>query len=263
MNRIFFFLLIAAVVPCVFAVPLEDIVPGQAQKLRSGGDLIIETQLINPSPKLLPLDGELKRFFDRVMGALNPNLMAEALYLYKKPDDSHTDLNDWDNRQKTELFNHMLAISTLTGIQYYSASRKTIRTFYELSQVIDGPNTKHPISDPVFDVLPAEIFLYARQKDLTFGDNIYRYDYVVSKNCIFFIQENITALNVSLIPAIRKGNLMSIMAVFDCGDSLLIYAVSMAKTVSMPGMGDRIGASFSNRVEAILKWYTGRVDLAF
>jgi hypothetical protein len=37
----------------------------------------------------------------------------------------------------------------------------------------------------------------------------------------------------------------------------------MAKTVSVFGMGDRIGHSFTNRAKAILKWFTGRADEVF
>jgi hypothetical protein len=50
------------------------------------------------------------------------------------------------------------------------------------------------------------------------------------------------------------------MAVIDCGDSILIYAVSMVNSLSVPGLRDRITGSFSSRAEAILKWFTGRLD---
>jgi hypothetical protein len=106
--------------------------------------------------------------------------------------------------------------------------------------------------------LPASVVLYARQKDLTFGDNIYRYDFRTANNALFFVQENITALNYGLVTAVGENRLQSVFAVIDCGDSLLIYAVSMAKTSSALGMGDRIGNSFGNRAAAILKWFTNK-----
>jgi hypothetical protein len=53
------------------------------------------------------------------------------------------------------------------------------------------------------------------------------------------------------------------MAVIEAGDSLLIYSAAMAKTSSIPVMGDRIGASFTNRVKAVLKWFVGRADKVF
>lgn len=179
--------------------------------------------------------------------------MVEALYLFNKSGFPA-------ERNDAYILNKLLAISTLTGIQYYSESRKSMRTLFEYSAVIDGPETKRPLADPVYIVPPAEVTIFTRQKDLTFGDNIYRYDYISSENGIFFLQENITAMYYSFVPAVKKGNLKTIMAVFDCGSSLLIYSVSMVKAVTLPGMGERIGNSFSNRAEAVLKWFTGRVE---
>jgi len=258
-----------AVVPCVFSTPLDRLVTsGQASRLLSSEDSIVETQSKNPSPKLLPFDVDLRNFVNTVIETLDPSIMVETLYLYKKPEHSHTSADSWDNAQKTGIFNQLLALSTLTGIEYYSASREEMRTFFEYSQVIDRPETKYPLPDPVYDSPPAEISLYARQVDLTFGDNVYRYDFMTTQNGIFFAQENLTSLAlasipVARIPVVRSNNLRSVMAVFDCGDTILIYAVSMVKTLSVPNMGERIGNSFSNRADAIIKWFSGRADMVF
>jgi len=239
-------------VSAVFALSPEELVPGYAVQLTADDKIVFEAQLKNPAPKLLPLDNDLKQFLSVEMETLNPGIMVEALYLFNKPADSLT--------EKEEIFNKLTAISTLAGIQYYSASRGVMRTLFEYSAVIDGPDTKRPLADPFYRILPAKLTVYTRQKDLTFGDNIYLYNFFNADNGIFFMQENITTMNYSFVPVIRKGNLKIIMAVFDCGGSLLIYTVSMAKAVTLPGMGEWIGNSFSNRAEAILKWFTDRAD---
>ena len=261
MKRSVFFLLIAfAVVSAAFSVSPEDLVDsGYAAQLRSGGASVTEAQLKNPAPKLLPRYAPLQQFVNEALTALAPSVCVETLYLYNKPAPS----GSWNDTQRAGLFNRMAALSTLTGIQYYSASRKTMRTFYESSQVIDGPQTKKPLPDPVYTVPPQSLTLYAGQKDLTFGNNIYRYDYRSTPDAFFFVQENMTALNAGIIPAVGKNKLRSIMAVIDCGDCLLIYAVSMAKAASVPGMGDRISSSFGNRAEAVLKWFTAGADSVF
>jgi hypothetical protein len=138
-----------------------------------------------------------------------------------------------------------------------------MRVFYESSVVIDNPATKKTLPDPVYAALPSSLVLYARQKDLTFGDNVYSFNFYTGENYIFFVQENLTAMNAGIIPAIGKNKLHSLVAVIDAGDSLLIYAAAMAKTVSVFGMGDRIGHSFTNRAKAILKWFTERADGVF
>jgi hypothetical protein len=72
-----------------------------------------------------------------------------------------------------------------------------------------------------------------------------------------------TTLFYGIVPVIGKGNLRSVIIVYDCGDTLLIYFTSMVKTLSVPGMGDRIGNSFSNRAEAIIKWFESRANIVF
>jgi len=221
---------------------------------------IFVQQILAEQLKLLPQNSELRQFVTTAARTLNPSLTVEAVFHYDKPAFFHTSSGNWDERQKLGLFNQILAVSSLAGIQYYSSSRKAMRTFYETSFIIDGPVTKRPLPDPVFSQLPASYTFFARQKDLTFGDNIYRYDCIITKDVIFFTQENITALSYGIIPAIGKGNLKSVIAIMDNGDSLLIYAVSMAKIFSVPGMGDRISSSFNSRAEAVIAWLTGRLD---
>jgi len=265
MKRFFLlFLVFSFAVPCVFSVPLEDLVSSSyAARLRSSGETIIETQLRNPAPVLLPQDGELRRIVGGIMSSLGPSILVEALYLYRKPASEAGASEGWTDAQRTGIFNQLMAVSSMTGLQYYSASRRTMRTFYEYSYLVDGPNSRNRIPDPVYTSVPAALTLYARQKDLTFGDNIYRYDYVTAREAVYFTQDNITALAIALIPVINRGNLKTVMAVIDCGDSILIYAVSMAKALSVLGMGDRISNSFANRAQAVLNWFSGRLDNTF
>jgi hypothetical protein len=256
----FLWLYLFAIFPCVYSVPLEELIGAvHAAKLLSGGEAVIETQLRSPSPELLPRNNELQKIVNRAVNTISPNLMIETLYLYKKPEGSAS----WNEEQRTGLFNRILAISSLAGVQYFSQSRQTMRVFVEFSGVVDGPNTKNPLPDPVYSSSMAELTIYARQKDLTFGDNIYRYDYVFFPDAMFFEQRNISSLNVLLVPAVRRENLRSVMAVFDCGDSLLVYTVSMARALSVPGMGDRIGISFENRAKAMINWFIDRADTVF
>jgi hypothetical protein len=244
----------------VFADSLEELVGAERAALLRGEGSITEVQLKNPGPLLLPRHDALRRFVSEQYDSLGPSLCVETLFRYAKPPQDAGNNAGWNETGRAGLFNQALAISSLAGIQYYSASRGVMRTFYESSAVIDGPATKKVIPDPVYASPPQSLTLYARQKDLTFGDNIYRYDYRAEADAFFFVQENLTALTAGIIPAVGKNKLRSVFAVIDCGDSLLVYAASMAKAASLPGMGERIGNSFTNRAEAILKWFTGRAD---
>jgi hypothetical protein len=266
-NKILLCMVCAAAWTPVFSASLEELVgPERAAVLGAAGDSITEVQLKNPGPFLTPRHGELERVIAETMDRLKPGIVVETLCRYQKPRIATTaDAGGagWSGAERAALFNRLVALSTLTGIQYYSASRGVMRTFYESSLVIDSPDSKKAIPDPAYPEPPPSLTLYARQKDLTFGDNIYRYDYRTTADAFFFTQENLTALTAGIIPAIGKNKLRTVLAVIVCGDSLLIYAVSMAKAVALPGMGERIGNSFTNRAEAVLKWFAGRADGVF
>jgi len=264
MKVFFVFILVFSLAAPLFSIPLEDLISSSnADRLRSSGETIIETQLRNLTPVLLPQDDDLRRLFNEKMNATSPNVLVEALYLYRKPANIAEASGDWTETQRISVFNQLMAISSMTGLQYYSASRRAMRTFYEYSYLVEGPNSRNRLPDPVYSSVPSTLTLYARQKDLTFGDNYYRYDFLTAQNAVYFTQENITALSILLIPVIGRNNLKTVIAVFDCGDSLLVYVVSMAKALSVSGFGDRISDSFSNRAQAVLNWFSGRLDNTF
>ena len=265
MKRLFFVILVfSTFTQFLFSVSLENLVSSStADRLRSGGGTIFETQLRNPAPVLLPRDNEIRRITGGIISSLEPNVLVEALYLYTKPASIAGASEGWTAEQRIGVFNQLMAVSSMTGLQYYSASRRTMRTFYEYSYVVDGPDSRNRIPDPVFTSVPTTLTLHARQKDLTFGDNVYRYNYVTAQDAVYFTQDNVTTLTIALIPVISNGNLKTVMAVIDCGDSILIYAVSMAKALSVPGIGDRISNSFSNRAQAVINWFSGRLDNTF
>jgi hypothetical protein len=255
--------LLGAAAGSLSAATLEELVGAEraAALEAAGGGTITEVQLKKPAPILVPRHTGVRNILDQNIRSLDPGLFVETLYRYPKPVGSGQPV--WSAAEKVGLYNGALALSTLSGIQYFSASRNTMRTFYETSRVIDSPDAKRSLADPVYTDPPALLKIYARQKDLTFGDNIYQYEYRTESDFLLFIQENLTAMNVGIIPAMGKNKLRSLVAVIDSGDCLLIYAASMAKASSFPGLGERIGNSFTNRAEAILKWYAGQADKAF
>ncbi|MDR3145432.1 MAG: hypothetical protein LBU21_04075 [Treponema sp.] len=260
-------LLVLAAAPGFTVSPEELIGAGlMAEVLREG--VVTRVQQREIRPELAPRHDFTRALVDETIQRLDANILVESLSLYRKSAGTSaggagTEAHAWSETERRALYNQALALSSLTGIQYFSTSRNRMRTFYEISTVIDGPDTGNPLEDPVYALPPAELVLYARQKDLTFGENIYRYTYYARPEALIFVQENITAMNVGIIPAVGKNRLRSAVAVIDAGPYLIIYAVSMARAASVPGMNRRVGASFSTRAEAILKWFAGRADRAF
>ena len=242
-----------------YAISLEELTGRKQAETLLAGEKPILVQLRNPQPQLLPRHQFSRDLVGTLLLDFGPNVMVETLHIYEKP----LPASAWSADEKARLYNNLLALSTLTGLEYFSASRGRMRTFYESSIVINDPANRNPINDPVFAEPQARLTVYARQRDSTFGDNIYRYDYYAVPGGIVFVQQNITPLKLGFITAVASNNLRSAVAILDAGDYILIYAASMANTASIPGIRDRIGNSFANRAEAILNWFRGQADKAF
>jgi hypothetical protein len=243
------------------ALSLEELTGAETAAELRAGKTLSQVQLKNPDPALVPRHGEVQALLTQILTELGTGVIAEGLTLYAKPPSASW--SAWTIAERTALLNSTLAVSTLAGIQYYSASREAMRTFYEYSRVIDSPDAKRELTDPFYAEPPASLSLYARQRDLTFGDNIYEYQYQTSGDSLMFVQRNLTALKVGPITAVGKDRLHSLLAVIDAGDSLLVYVVSLARVTAFPGMGTRIGNSFTSRAQAIINWFITRADAAF
>ena len=248
-------------VPQVSGIEMENLISSEQIRALLAGEKPVLTQFKDPRPQLAPRHSVLTALLEAVRQDLGPSVMVETLHIYKKPAEAEKTI--WSAGEETALYNSVLALSTLAGLQYFSATRGVMRTFYETSSVIDGPSGKKPLADPVYARPPSELTLYARQKDLTFGDNIYQYEFYTAPGAIIFIQQNLTSLTAGIIPAVGKNKLRSFVAVLDAGEYLLVYASSMAKAASLPGMNERVGNSFANRAEAVLHWFSDQADKAF
>ncbi|MDR1929754.1 MAG: hypothetical protein LBQ44_03900 [Treponema sp.] len=255
------FILLFSLAGPVFSVPLSALVESSLEPALLKGERLSRVQDKNLKPQLIPNDAYVKDLVNGMIAGLGPNFLVETLSLYRKP--AGAAVPQWSPAERTALYNQSLALSSLAGLKYYSESRKELRTFYESSSVVDGPDAKTPVPDPSYANPPEELTVYARQKDLSFGDNVYKYDYHARQNALIFVQENLSAMSYGPIPAVGKNKLRSMAAVFDAGDYLLFYAVSMARAASIPGMSGRVGRSFITRAEAVLTWFAGRADRAF
>jgi hypothetical protein len=245
----------------VFSLSLGVLVDPENQPALLRGESLSRVQYNGTKPLLIPRDAYIQEVVGDMIKGLGPSFLAETLCLYRKPEGASP--SRWSASERAALYNQTLALSSLAGLWYYSPSRKKDRIFYETSSVVSGPDGKAFRADPSYADPPGELTVYARQKDLSFGDNIYKYDYHARQDSLIFVQENLSAMNYGLVPAVGKNKLRSLVAVFDAGEFLVVYAASMAKTAALPGMGERVGRSFTARIDAILSWFSDRADKAF
>jgi hypothetical protein len=231
----------------------------------TAGRLVSEGEITrnnsDAEPAMTPRYDPLVNLLRQTVEAVRPNLIIESLYLYTKP--PYADREAWTDTERAAVYNETLALSTLAGLEYFSRRRGRMHTLYESSHVVDGADTKKTLPDPVYQTPPQKLSLYARQKDTTFGDNVYLFTYEADKAAFIVTQENVAAVTLVFVPVVGKQNLRSVVALLDAGPYLLIYAVSLVRVVLLPGIKDQVDTSIGNRTAALLTWFSRRADIAY
>ncbi len=202
-------------------------------------------------PRLVPA------FADAVaadLAALNPSLGVELIVLHGKPGAA--------SFPQERLFTVLQSISTMTGIEYYSASRGYMRTLFYESSIIDNPDDRNRLPDPVWQVTPEHDQLYIYQRDSSFGKNILQLDYRADGDAILLTMRNLTRmLYRGIVPAVGPEQLILHIVVMPVGDYLLFYGSSGADPVGLFGMEERAGMSFHNRIVALRDWFLDQLEM--
>ena len=152
------------------------------------------------------------------------------------------------------------AVSSMEGIEYYSESRGRYRTLFERSTRIDNPEDRRPLQDSQPRQIPDREEIYVLQEDGTFGENVYRFEYEALGAGMLLIMTNETRLSWGILPAVGSHNLRLIFAAVPTEEGILFYGLAGVNIPAIFGMGNRIGVSFENRVNAMSDWFQAELE---
>ncbi len=152
------------------------------------------------------------------------------------------------------LINSMTNVSSLEGIEYYSASRNRNRTLFNRAYVLSSPAGDSPAPDPTFTVLPEEFTLPVFLEDTTFGEARYELSFKTSGDCILATLVNRTPLSLGPLKVTDSGDTVFTLLAVPMNNSLLLFASGTAK----PGAGvlfrGSVERSLYNRIYALKEW---------
>lgn len=200
----------------------------------------------------LPLN-PFKESITEELHGLDPNIGVESLYLLSIPGFLSND------NQILTLYNILRSVSTLKGIEYFSASRGRMRTFIKEAYTVNSFNEKERIPDQTVDRIPLDSKITVFQEDLTFGKGYYSIVYRYSENIINLFMKNLTTLWYGVIPLIREENMHIHIAVFPLDNRILFYGNCGVKTVKFFGLEKTRTESFYYRIEALFRWFSDRI----
>jgi hypothetical protein len=226
--------------------------PAIRQELEASGELR-GSLADGASPRLLPLLPRRAQILEEIR-ARQLTVGVEILAVYPGTGDA---LDTPEGQRR--LYNLMNAVSGMKGLEYYSASRKRLRTLFAESHLIDDPLNRRPIPDRTFpgEIPPVEqAYLY--QEDLTFGGTVYRLEYYFDDGVLSLHTSNLTPMRYLGLPMIREGESLSWICLIPYGSNVLFYGLTGGKTMKFLGLEKSKSReeSFYHRLKAIYGWYT-------
>jgi len=148
------------------------------------------------------------------------------------------------------------SIHKLEGLEYWSASRKKMRTLYEESWRIVSPDTQTRVSDPStlseLGAGPSWSF-YTHQKDLTFGSTTSMSTVSMGADSMHMINANVSPVKLLFVQVVAPGALESGIYAMPCREGLLLYGVTFVQATDVAA--NRVFESARNKAFAIFNWF--------
>ncbi|MBN2443293.1 MAG: hypothetical protein JXJ04_18170 [Spirochaetales bacterium] len=204
-------------------------------------------------PVLMPNIKSKIRILEEIK-EIDPTIGVEIIFHYTKTNN----LSDDTHKNFVTVYNILQSISTLKGIEYYSASRKRMRVFYKDAYVIESVDNKQRKDDPVYETIPEQSELFSYFKDSSFGNYVGHIEYFYDKNTFLMEIENSTQIWYTFIPMVDPGNLKSYIIVIPIGNEIFFYGYSCLRTINIFNMAETRIDSFYNRIKALYNWFQPR-----
>lgn len=153
----------------------------------------------------------------------------------------------------------MNSVSSMEGIEYWSASRKRMRTLYAESYRTGGSGKGSPLADPasVTELGGAMSWkFFAYQRDLTFGGAGIEAEIREGPSHVFMTILNLTPLRLLGIPVVPPGGLRTGLLALPCAEGLLVYLAVSTKAAGIAQ--ERVFESAANKTLAVLRWFHGQ-----
>jgi hypothetical protein len=193
----------------------------------------------------LPIKGQYTKEIENLKPTLGVEYLLSTELTSRGSEDGTTQLC---------IYNALRSISTLKGVEYYSASRERMRVFFQDAYVIDHPETRERQEDPLVTEIPDASTIFAFLRDSSLGNYIAVADYIHNDGYFGMSITNWSVLRKFWIPMVQPNRLKSLILLFPCEGKLYFYGLSYVRTFALFSRQAR-EASFYNRLVALLNWF--------
>lgn len=159
-----------------------------------------------------------------------------------------------------EVYNILRSISSLEGIEYYSASRERMRTLFAEAWAVKSPEDKQKIADPLVEHIPDRDTIFIHQKDLTFGKNISKVEYQRGEQSFRMNIVNLTTMTYMFFPIVGKENMSMQLLIVPSREGVLFYGLNTVDVMDLKIFHNKMRDSFTNRMVALYNWFLSQLQ---
>ena len=254
---LFFFFLIPFSTSFVFADSGKGVLPEELEvELKKSGE-IVRYYYGDLDLQYLP-EGGLTEYILSDLTGLDATIGVEAIFLMKMPEKLAAEENP-----DLAVYNLINKVSTLTGIEYYSASREKMRTLFRRAYRVKTPDNKEVLPDLTFSSIPSAQDITVFQEDLTFGKNYVSTLYRYNEGRFLMQVNNLTTMWYYILPLVKPGNFRMDLLIVPREDSLIFYGACSVDSASLFGIEKSKKDSFYNRIKAMQNWFSALLEEEF
>ncbi|MEM5948835.1 DUF6675 family protein [Spirochaetia bacterium 38H-sp] len=199
--------------------------------------------------------GEYYKEIQQQINKLKPTIGVETIFIIPMTEKLRAEKNT-----QLAIYNITHKISSMSGIEYYSASRKKMRIMFKEAYIIDNQKNKNKQPDPEYNKIPQTDSILIYQDDSSFGKNIYSIDYIQKNTTLILSMINRDKLAyMGWIPLVDPGNISINLIIIPREEYIIFYGICSVKTISFFGIEKRYD-SFYNRIVALKNWFTTQIQ---
>lgn len=175
-----------------------------------------------------------------------PVFIVESLYLIPVTDEKTTaDIND--------ISLVLRSFSKMTGMRYYSNSRKRYETLYTDVHCVNNPEEKKSVPDPL-DVSADALVSYVYQKDRSLSGCVYRFSFFQTQNEIGARAVNTDEVQYKGFSILKPEHLVLNVHAVQTKEGIVFYILVRADAAKIPLVSEKLAKSYGSRADAIYEW---------
>lgn len=179
-------------------------------------------------------------------GKKEPVFIVESLYLIPVTDEKTTaDIND--------ISLVLRSFSKMTGMRYYSNSRKRYETLYTDVHCVNNPEEKKSVPDPL-DVSADALVSYVYQKDRSLSGCVYRFSFFQTQNEIGARAVNTDEVQYKGFSILKPEHLVLNVHAVQTKEGIVFYILVRADAAKIPLVSEKLAKSYGSRADAIYEW---------